>query len=300
VVGSALARVAPSDLFELTKPRITALVLMTVAAGYVLGAPAAPPPAVSMAVRGLVLAHLLVGTALVAGGTNALNQVLERDLDALMRRTAARPLPAGRLGLREAALFGWGTGALGVLYLAMFTNALTAIIAAATLASYVLVYTPLKRHTSLAMVIGAVPGALPIAGGWTASGASLSAEAVALFAILFVWQLPHFLALSWIYKEDYARAGFRMLAVEDPDGRSTFMHATLTAGALIPITLAPAVLGLGGMVYFVGGAVLASWMLWRSVAAVRDPSMRRARRVFTASLVYLPVVLALLIFDRVS
>jgi heme o synthase len=297
-VVEALTRVAPADLYELTKPRITFFVLVTVAAGFVLGAPVGD--AMSLAARAVVLAHLLVGTTLVAGGTNALNQVLERDLDARMRRTASRPLPAGRLGVRDAAIFGWAAGAFGVLYLGVFTNALTAMLAAATLASYVLVYTPLKRHTSLSTIIGAVPGALPIAGGWTASGAAPSSEMIALFAILFFWQLPHFLSLSWIYRDDYARAGFRMLSVGDPDGRVTFHQATLTAGALIPVTLVPVVLGLAGPIYFVGGGVLAVWMLWASRAAMRDPSMRRARAVFTASLVYLPAVLALMIFDRVA
>jgi protoheme IX farnesyltransferase len=252
----------------------------------------------SLAARTLLLAHLLVGTAFVAGGTNALNQLLERDLDARMRRTMSRPLPSGRLGATEAAIFGWGAGAFGVAYLAIFTNSLTAIIAAATLASYVLVYTPLKRYTPISTIIGAVPGALPIAGGWTASGAPLSSEAVALFAILFFWQLPHFLSLSWIYRDDYARAGFRMLSVGDADGRSTFFHATLTAGALFPITLAPAVLGLAGPVYFVGAGGLALWMVWASFSAARDPSMRRARKLFFASLVYLPAVLGLMILDR--
>jgi len=246
----------------------------------------------------VLLAHLLVGTALVAGGTNALNQVLERDLDALMRRTAARPLPSGRLEARDAAIFGWGTGAVGVAYLAIFTNALTAILAAATLASYVLVYTPLKRHTPISTIIGAVPGALPIAGGWTASGAPAASEAAVLFAIVFFWQLPHFLSLSWIYRDDYARAGFAMLSVGDTDGRSTFVHASLTAAALFPITLAPVLLGLVGPLYFVGAVPLALWMLWTSVSAARDPSMRRARRVFMASLVFLPAVLGLMIFDR--
>lgn len=274
------------------------LVLVTMAAGYamvpVVGG------AVSPAVWVLGLFHALIGTALVAGGTNALNQVFERDVDALMTRTARRPLPSARLEVREATVFAWLIGASGVAYLALLVNAVTAILAALTLASYVFVYTPLKRRTPLSTLIGAVPGALPIVGGWTAAGGTLDTRASILFALLFLWQLPHFLALSWIYRDDYARAGLQMLSVGDADGRMTFRQAALHAAALIPISLAPAVVGMGGPLYFIGAALLSGGYFWASVAAARRPSHHGARRLFSASLIYLPGILALMILDRIA
>jgi protoheme IX farnesyltransferase len=272
------------------------LVLVTMAAGYVM---APPLISVSMSVWLLQLFHALIGTALVAGGTNALNQVAERDVDALMRRTAQRPLPSARLQVHEATVFAWLIGVFGVMYLAVFVNALTAILAALTLACYVFVYTPLKRRTPLSTLIGAVPGALPIVGGWAAAGGPLDTRASILFAILFLWQLPHFLALSWIYRDEYARAGLQMLSVGDTDGRTTFRQAALHAAALVPVSLAPAVVGLGGPLYFAGAALLSGGYLWASVAAARRPSRDGARRLFSASLIYLPSVLALMIADRI-
>jgi heme o synthase len=292
----AVPRAAPADYLALTKPRIVAMVLVTVAAGYVL----APPSAMSGAARMLVLAHLLVGTALVAAGTNALNQVWERDVDAHMRRTAGRPLPSGRLSVAEATVFAVGAGLLGVAYLGLLVDRLTATIAAATLVSYVLIYTPLKRRTALATLVGAVPGALPIVGGWTAAGGSLDARAWLLFALLFLWQLPHFLALGWIYREDYARAGLPTLSAGDPDGRRTFRQAALDAAALLAVSLAPTLIGMTGAFYFIGAIGLSSWLLWTSGACARNPSTDRARRLFRATLVYLPSILLLLIVDRVQ
>jgi len=295
-IAFAVPRAAPADYLALTKPRIVAMVLVTVAAGYVL----APPSAISGAARMLVLAHLLVGTALVAAGTNALNQVWERDVDAHMRRTAGRPLPAGRLSVAEATVFAVGAGLLGVAYLGLLVNSLTATIAAATLVSYVLVYTPLKRRTALATLVGAVPGALPIVGGWTAAGGALDARAWLLFALLFLWQLPHFLALGWIYRDDYARAGLPTLSAGDPDGRRTFRQAALDAAALLAVSLVPTLVGMTGAFYFVGAIGLSTWLLWTSAACARNPSTDRARRLFRATLVYLPSILFLLIVDRVQ
>ena len=295
-IAFAVPRAAPADYLALTKPRIVAMVLVTVAAGYVL----APPSALSGAARMLVLAHLLVGTALVAAGTNALNQVWERDVDAHMRRTAGRPLPAGRLSVVEATVFAVGAGLLGVAYLGLLVNRLTATLAAATLVSYVLVYTPLKRRTALATLVGAVPGALPIVGGWTAAGGSLDARAWLLFALLFLWQLPHFLALGWIYRDDYARAGLPTLSAGDPDGRRTFRQAALDAAALLAVSLAPTLIGMTGAFYFIGAIGLSTWLLWTSAACARNPSTDRARRLFRATLVYLPSILFLLIVDRVQ
>ena len=295
-IAFSVPRAAPADYLALTKPRIVAMVLVTVAAGYVL----APPSALSGAARMLVLAHLLVGTALVAAGTNALNQVWERDVDAHMRRTAGRPLPAGRLSVVEATVFAVGAGLLGVAYLGLLVNRLTATLAAATLVSYVLVYTPLKRRTALATLVGAVPGALPIVGGWTAADGSLGARAWLLFALLFLWQLPHFLALGWIYRDDYARAGLPTLSAGDPDGRRTFRQAALDAAALLAVSLAPTLIGMTGAFYFIGAIGLSTWLLWTSGACARNPSTDRARRLFRATLVYLPSILFLLIVDRVQ
>jgi protoheme IX farnesyltransferase len=292
-----LPRAAPADLLALAKPRIVLMVLVTMAVGYGM-APWLGVMSTPVWLFGLF--HALVGTALVAGGTNALNQVAERDVDALMARTARRPLPSARLQVHEATVFAWFIGASGVAYLAIFINTLTAVLAALTLASYVFVYTPLKRRTPLSTLIGAVPGALPIVGGWTAAGGPLDTRASILFAILFLWQLPHFLALSWIYRDDYARAGLQMLSVEDADGRTTFRQAALHAAALIPVSLAPAVVGMGGPLYFAGAAVLSGGYLWASVAAARHPSRDSARRLFAASLIYLPSVLALMIADRIA
>jgi protoheme IX farnesyltransferase len=293
VIAIPLPRAAPADFLELTKPRIVALVLVTVAAGF-----AAAPSAV---VRSpMVLLHTLVGAALVAAGTNALNQVLERDVDALMKRTARRPLPSGRLRPTEAAWFAWSAGLVGIVYLALLVNSTTALLAAATLGSYVFLYTPLKRRSSVSTLVGAVPGALPILGGWAAAGAALDSRALVLFWILFLWQLPHFLALSWMYRDDYSRGGLQMLSVADPDGKATFRQATLYALALVPASLAPAIFGMAGPAYFVVAFVLSALYVGAAATAMMTPSVRGARRLFLTSLVYLPVILGLLTLDGVT
>jgi protoheme IX farnesyltransferase len=269
-----------------------------VAAGYFVAAPAATIAAPSTAVWLAVLFHTLLGTALVAGGTNALNQVAERDVDALMQRTSSRPLPAGRLTPLTATVFAWAIALIGLAELATFVNFETAILAAATLASYVFVYTPLKRRTTVATLVGAVPGALPIVGGWAAAGAPLDVRASALFGLMFVWQIPHFLALAWMYREDYARAGLKMLSVGDEDGAATFRQATLNAAALLPIGLAPFVLGMAGTVYFVGAFVLSTALFALALRAARTPSSASARRLFLGTLVYLPAILSLMAVNR--
>jgi protoheme IX farnesyltransferase len=240
----------------------------------------------------------LVGTALVAGGTNALNQVAERDVDALMRRTQRRPLPSGRLTPAAATAFAWTTAAVGLAELWVFVNATTALLAAVTLLSYVYVYTPLKRRTNVATLIGAVPGALPVVGGWAAAGAPLDVRAGSLFALLFLWQMPHFLALAWLYREEYDRAGLKMLSVGDEDGSATFRQAALNAAALLPIGMAPFVLGIAGAAYFAGVTLLSAGLLALAIAAARRPSAPAARRLFLATLVYLPAVLSLMAADR--
>lgn len=274
------------DYVELTKPRIVVMVMLTAAAGFWLAGPEVH--------QMMTLFHVLVGTVLVAAGTNALNQVSERDADALMERTRGRPMPAGRLSVRSAQLFAWSTGLGGVAYFAFFVNTLTAWIAFATLASYVFLYTPLKRRTTLATLIGAVPGALPVVGGWTAARGVVTGEVWVLFWIVFLWQLPHFLALAWIYRDDYARAGFKMLSVGDPDGRLTFWHASLYAAALLPVSLAPTIFGMAGASYFVGAGILSGIFLFAALAAVRRTTPSNARRLFRLSLAYLPAILLLM------
>jgi protoheme IX farnesyltransferase len=265
-------------------------VLLTAAAGFYLGA--------AGGVHVALLVHTLIGTALVAAGTNAFNQLRERDRDALMHRTRRRPLPSGRMSPRTAAAFAATISGAGVVYLAAAVNWLTAALAALTLASYVLLYTPLKRTTSLNTLIGAVPGALPIVGGWTAAGGALGPAVLALFWILFLWQLPHFLALAWIYREDYRRGGFAMLAVEDEDGRRTAWMALLYALALVPVSLVPSLLGVTGSRYFFGALVLGVAYAAVTAALTRATTTTRAWRVFLASVVYLPALLILMVFDK--
>lgn len=275
-----------ADYVAITKPRIVALVLVTVAVGFMVAVP-------GFDVRAFV--WLMMGAGLVAAGSNALNQVIERDLDARMERTRRRPLPSGRIAPGAASGYAWVLGAAGVADLAVFVNLLTAGIAALTLISYVFAYTPLKRKSTLATLVGAVPGALPILGGWTAAGGTLDATAWSLFAIMFLWQLPHFLALAWLYRDDYGRAGMRMLSGVDPDGRVTFRQAVLYAVALVPVSVAPPLMAITGPLYFVGALLLGAWLVWRSVAAARQPSAPNARRLFMASVLYLPALLVLMV-----
>ncbi|HEX4601489.1 MAG TPA: heme o synthase [Gemmatimonadales bacterium] len=275
---------------ELTKPRITQLVLLTAAAGFYLGSGAGVDVG--------LLVRTLVGVALVAAGTNAFNQVRERDVDAQMPRTRGRPLPSGRVSLRAAAVFAGTISLAGVVYLALAVNLLTAGLAALTLASYVLLYTPLKRRTTLNTLIGAVPGALPIVGGWTAAGGALGPAVAALFGILFLWQLPHFLALAWIYREDYRRAGLAMLSVDDPDGRHTGQMVLLYAVALVPVSLFPTLLGVTGALYFFGALALGLGYAGVSIALLRAVTTSRAWRVFLVSIVYLPALLTLMVLDK--
>ncbi|GBD31924.1 Protoheme IX farnesyltransferase [bacterium HR33] len=292
MVTAAIATFRPGDFLELTKPRIVGLVLLTVAAGFVMAA-GLPGPA-----EAVLLLNTLAGTALVAGGTNALNQVFERDVDALMARTRGRPLPQGRLSPETATAFAWALGLGGILYLAFAVNGITALLAALTLGSYVFLYTPLKRRSRVATLVGSVPGALPIVGGWTAGGGGLGIEAWALFWIVFLWQLPHFMSLAWLYRKDYARAGLKTLGASE-DGPGTFRQAALYALALLPVSLIPALLHLAGAVYFAGAMLLSGWFVWVSGRAALRLDERAARRVFSASVLYLPALLALMVAGRV-
>ena len=286
----ASARGTLRSCVELTKPRITALVVASAAAGFLLGA-----ASLDLA----LFAHTLLGVALVASGTSAMNQVLERDVDALMRRTRSRPLPTGRIGPRAAAVFSGALAAGGIAWLWVGVNGLTALLALATFVSYDFVYTPLKRVHSLSTIIGAVPGALPILGGWTAATGQLGAGGWALFGILFVWQLPHFLALAWLLRDDYGQAGLRMLSVGDAEGRQTRRYAVLYALALIPVSLVPSVLGLTGPLYFAAALLLGAAFLWTALGFGREASAARARRLFRASILYLPLLMAILVVDKV-
>ena len=244
--------------------------------------------------------NTLIGTALVAGGTNAWNQIRERDVDARMARTRRRPLPAGRLTPGVAAWFASTIAVGGVVFLALTVNLLTAGLAALTFASYVLLYTPLKRLTSLNTLIGAVPGALPIVGGWTAAGGALGPAVWALFWILFLWQLPHFLALAWLYRDDYRAGGLRMLSVTDDGGRDTGRMALLYAAALLPISLLPTLLGVTGAWYFFGALALGVVYVGAGAGLLLAATPTRAWRLFFISIVYLPALLTLMVLDKVT
>ena len=284
-------RTAFKDLIELTKPRITLMVVLTAGIGLLLAS--------GGAASFVLVIHTLVGTGLLAAGSSALNQVLERDLDAMMQRTAQRPLPAGRMHPDAALLFGVALSIVGLLELTVFVNLLTALLGTLALASYVFLYTPLKRVSSLATVIGAIPGAIPPLMGWTAVTNEIGLGAWVLFGILFLWQLPHFLAIAWMCREDYARAGLPMLPVVEPDGRSTARQMVLWGAALLPVSLLPTVLGLTGITYFLGTLALGCFFLAVCVAFALSFSTQAARRVLLVSVLYLPDVLAVLVLDRV-
>jgi heme o synthase len=294
IVGRVIPRVAshsrPADFLALTKPRLNLLVLFTTLGGLYLGAPEGVAPA--------LLLHTLAGTALVAGGAAALNQVWERDTDGLMRRTRLRPVPDGRLQASESAGFGVLLAAAGLMQLSTGVNIASALVAAATLASYVLLYTPLKRRTWLSTLIGAIPGALPPLIGWAAATGGVDVAGLTLFAIVFFWQIPHFLAIAWLYREDYARAGLPLLPVVEPDGRSTGRHALLYAAALVPVSVAPAAVGLAGTPYVIVALALGLCLAALSLQFARDRSTMAARRLFFASIVYLPLLWAVLVADR--
>jgi protoheme IX farnesyltransferase len=273
----------------LAKLRVASLVLVTVAVGFLLGARGASHPS--------TLLLTLFGTALVASGASAWNQYLERARDQLMKRTASRPLPAGRLTPLEAAVFGAITGALGVALLAVAANILAAAVALVTFVLYAFVYTPLKPRTTLNTAVGAVPGALPPVIGWAAATGQFGIEAWALFLIVYLWQFPHFLAIAWIYREDYARAGHQMLPAIDPTGTITGRHAASYALALVPAALLPTTIGLAGPVYFAGSLALGVFYLLYAVRFWAEVNDLTARRLLWSSFVYLPAILLLLLLN---
>ena len=273
-------RPAVRDYLELSKSRIVLMVLITTAAGFLFAGS-----------RDFVLLlNTLIGTALVAAGTNALNQYVEREYDARMRRTRLRPLPDARIAPRTALLFAWTISVIGTIYLVLAVNWLTALLGAFTLTSYIFVYTPLKRASSLCTIVGAVPGAVPALMGWTAATGALGIGGLIAFAIVFLWQLPHFMAISWMYREDYDRAGFVMLAVRDAEGKATARQAILYSFALLALSVLPQVFGNARLVAIAAAAVLVAM----SIAFLLERSNRSARRLFMTSNVYLLVAMVLL------
>jgi heme o synthase len=276
---------------ELFKVRLTTLVLLTALVGFYLGSRAP--------VSWVLMANLLLGTALLAGGASALNQFLEREHDAKMHRTQDRPLPSGRLTPETVLVIGSACGAGGMLYLAWTVNLLTALLGALTLGSYVLVYTPLKRVTTLNTVIGAIPGGLPPLMGWAAARGEISGDGWSLFAILCFWQLPHFLAIAWIYRDEYAKAGFVMLPVVDPTGERTGRQALCHTLGLLPISLCPFLFKMVGPVYLAGALVLGAGFVWSAFRFARSLTLQRARVLFYASIIYLPVLLTLMVLDKI-
>lgn len=276
---------------DLIKARLTFLVLLTTLAGFYLGS------------RGpvdyLLMVHAVLGTALVASGAAALNQLLEREHDAKMRRTKNRPLPSGRLQPTTVMIFGGVCACAGLLYLALAVNLTTAVIGAISLLSYVFIYTPLKRVTWLNTAVGAIPGGLPPLMGWTAARGELSREGWALFAILAFWQLPHFLAIAWMYREEYEKAGFKMLPGIDPEGHRTGRQAVSHTLGLLPVSLFPFLFHVSGAVYLVGALVLGGIFLWCAVQFARQLTLARARQLFFMSILYLPLLMIMMVLDKV-
>jgi protoheme IX farnesyltransferase len=276
-------------LAELTKARLTALVLITTITGFFVGS--------TETSHWLAGVPVLLGTGLVAAGAAALNEWWERDLDRLMARTAIRPLPSGQIEPWVALVLGLSAALGGLAYLATVVNGLTAGLGALALVSYVLIYTPLKRRTPLNTFVGALPGALPPLMGWTAARGELGMGGLALFGVLFWWQIPHFMAIAWLYRDQYARAGFRMLPVVDPQGRATAATAVVTSALLWVTSLVPAAVGVFGPVYGVGALALGFGFLCASMVFARQMQQGQARLLFFASIVYLPLLLGLLMFD---
>jgi heme o synthase len=280
------------DHIALTKPRLNFLVVASSAAGYYLGT--------ANDVPGWLMAQAVAGTALVAAGSAVLNQLYERDTDALMRRTRQRPLPDGRISNIDALIFGIALSLAGVVTLAVRANLLAAGLALATLIIYLVVYTPMKRQTPLSTVVGAVPGALPPLIGWTAARGTVDAGGLSLFAIVFLWQIPHFMAIAWMYRDDYSKAGFPMLPVIEPDGRRAGRHALIYALALLPISLMPTWAGVSGWIAFAIAAVLGIALIVLSARFAAARTDQSARTLFYATITYLPLLWTALIIDKVG
>jgi heme o synthase len=280
------------DYIALTKPRITWLILMSTGVGYVFGA--------KSGWNFLTLLHTIIGTGLIASGTAALNQWYERDADAKMKRTQDRPLPAGRVVPRNALIFASLISAVGFAELFVAVNPLSAWLGLFTLGSYLFIYTPLKRRSPHSTTIGAIPGAMPPLIGYAAASGTLTWEAWILFAILFLWQFPHFYAIAWMYREDYERAGIRMLPVVEPDGESTARRILVYSLLLIPISLVPKFLSMTGNLYLFGALAIGLMFLYAGIRVSFDRTRQQARRVLLASVIYLPVLYGLMLLDRTA
>jgi protoheme IX farnesyltransferase len=279
-----------NDYIPLTKPRITWLILMSTGIGFFFGA--------GSDWSWLALLHTLIGTGLIASGTAALNQWWEREADARMKRTKMRPLAARRISPQGALWFAIALSVVGSVELWFGANPLTAVLGVFTICSYLFVYTPLKQRTWHATTVGAVPGAMPPVIGFAAARGELTLEALTLFAILFLWQFPHFYSIAWLYREDYSRAGIKMLPVVDPSGERMARQILWTSLLLIPVSLIPAVLGMSGALYWLGALLLGLWYFYSGVRVSRDRSVSRARAVLLSSIVYLPALYGLMLVSR--
>ncbi len=275
---------------ELTKPRITWLILMSTGIGYFFGLRGDWNP--------LILLHTLLGTALIASGTATLNQWYEREADAKMRRTSMRPIPSGRVSAGRALWFGMGLSVAGFIELALGVNILTATLGFVTLASYLFLYTPMKKWSPVSTTVGAFPGAMPPLIGYAAASGTLTAEAWVLYLILFLWQFPHFLAIAWMYREDYARGGIMMLPVVEPEGSSTAGLVLFYSLALLPVSLAPTLLSMTGGIYFAGALAASSLYFYTGIRVALERTARRARQVLLASVIYLPFLYGLMVLDK--
>lgn len=295
--GAAQSRGADLSLREkllayldLTKPRITFLIVLTSAAGFCLGAKGS--------LDYVRFTHAMLGIALLSSGIATLNQYMERELDGLMRRTMLRPLPSGKLAPVEALVFGVCLTVIAEVYLALLVNPLSALLGLTVIAGYLFMYTPLKTRTTLSTFVGAFPGAVPPLIGWTAASNEMTAGAWVLFAILFLWQFPHFLAIAWMYREDYKRAGIQMLPVVEPEGRITGQQIVAYTLMLIPVSLLPTLIGISGKLYFYGAIALGALFLVSSITAALSKSRQQARRLLLASVLYLPLLFGLMVLNQ--
>jgi len=284
------AKARLSAYVELTKPRITFLIVLTSAAGFCLGSRGA--------VNYLLFANAMISIGLLSSGIATLNQFIERDLDGLMRRTASRPLPTGRLAPLEAMWLGVLLTAGAETYLALFVNGLSAVLGLTVIAGYLFLYTPLKTRSTLSTAVGAFPGAMPPLIGWTAARGEIDVAAWVLFAILFLWQFPHFLAIAWMYREDYGRAGIRMLPVVEPEGRVTGQQIIAYSLMLVPVSLLPTVLGISGRFYFVTALALGLLFLASGIRVALSKSNQHARQLLLASVFYLPLLFGVMVLNR--
>jgi protoheme IX farnesyltransferase len=292
VARAAGVREKLAAYFELTKPRIALMLVLTAAAGFYIGS--------DYGFNWTLFLNSMIAITLLAFGVATLNQFIERRIDSLMERTANRPLPSGRLTALEALVFGVSLCTAAEIHLAFFVNALTAVLGLLVIIGYVFLYTPLKTRTSASTAIGAFPGALPPLMGFTAAANEVTLGAWVLFAMLFLWQFPHFLAIAWMYRDQYAKAGIKMLPVVEPEGRITARQIVIFTVILLPVSLAPFFLQFAGVFYLIGALLLGSWFLYASIRAARDKSVPAARKLLVVSVLYLPMVFALLVFDHIA